>query len=708
MALQTFPAGSSGGPDGVTPQHLKDLLNDKTNDKLASNLRDMVNLQLAGAFPNEVNEILNGGRLTALQKKDGGIRPIAVGYTWRRLAAKCANHHVIERASKLLAPLQLGVGIPGGAEAAVHATRRFIDGMPKDSVIVKLDFSNAFNTLRRDTMLEAVAKDLPEIYAFAHANYSDATQLKFSEHVVLSEEGPQQGDPLGSLMFCLALQRLLRELTASLQVGYLDDLTLGGNAQTVAADVDHIMANSERYGLKLNISKCELIAEDPSKFSHIKSFKNFRLVQVEDMTLLGAPVMGNRAMETSLKEKTLLLQNAIGRLRDLNSHDALTILRNSLGIPKMQYVLRTSNCGGRPELIEFDNILKSGLIDLLNVELSDSQWTQASLPIRSGGLGFRSAATLATSAFLASAVSTLEIQESILIHSTHAPIDQNVTRAIAFWQSLTTESPPLLACQHKQRSWDDILVRDAYKTLLASAKTDMDKARLLAAQQPHAGDWLLAPPITSVGLRMSDEEIRISAGLRLGARLCHPHRCICGANVDERGTHGLSCRKSAGRQLRHSTLNDIICRSIRRAGVQSLKEPLGLSRDDGKRPDGVTLTPWSRGRCLAWDVTVPDTFAASHLAMTSTTPSAAADKAAANKTAKYQQLTQTHILTPVAIETTGAYNIQASQFLQEIGRRTTVETGDVKETVYLFQRISVAIQRGNALSIRGTHFSAMD
>ena len=67
MALQTFPAGSSGGPDGVTPQHLKDLLNDKTNDKLASNLRDMVNLQLAGAFPNEVNEILNGGRLTALQ-----------------------------------------------------------------------------------------------------------------------------------------------------------------------------------------------------------------------------------------------------------------------------------------------------------------------------------------------------------------------------------------------------------------------------------------------------------------------------------------------------------------------------------------------------------------------------------------------------------------------------------------------------------------
>ena len=85
--LQTFPAGSSGGPDGVTPQHLKDLMSDKSDDKLAAALRDFVNLLLAGGFSPEVNEILYGGRLMALQKKDGGIRPIAIGYTSRRLAA---------------------------------------------------------------------------------------------------------------------------------------------------------------------------------------------------------------------------------------------------------------------------------------------------------------------------------------------------------------------------------------------------------------------------------------------------------------------------------------------------------------------------------------------------------------------------------------------------------------------------------------------
>ena len=55
-----------------------------------------------------------------------------------------------------------------------------------------------------------------------------------------------------------------------------------------------------------------------------------------------------------------------------------------------------------------------------------------------------------------------------------------------------------------------------------------------------------------------------------------------------------------------------------------MKEPAGLSRDDGKRPDGVTLLPWARGKAMAWDVTVPDTYADSHLADTATTAGAAA------------------------------------------------------------------------------------
>ena len=45
----------------------------------------------------------------------------------RRLAAKCANSHVIKARSNELKPIKVGVGVSGGAEAAVHAVRRFVE-----------------------------------------------------------------------------------------------------------------------------------------------------------------------------------------------------------------------------------------------------------------------------------------------------------------------------------------------------------------------------------------------------------------------------------------------------------------------------------------------------------------------------------------------------------------------------------------------------
>ena len=39
-----------------------------------------------------------------------------------------------------------------------------------------------------------------------------------------------------------------------------------------------------------------------------------------------------------------------------------------------------------------------------------------------------------------------------------------------------------------------------------------------------------------------------------------------------------------------------------------MKEPVGLSRSDGKRRDGATLIPRTMGKPVAWDVTVPDTY----------------------------------------------------------------------------------------------------
>ena len=133
---------------------------------LLQNLTDFVNLLLSGSIPNDVKDIIVGGRLIALHKSSGGIRPIAIGYTRRRIATKCANSFEILKMSSYHSPIQLGVGVPGGAEAAVHSLRCYVNTMADDEIIVKLDFANAFNTLRRDTIMKSIAKFIPELYCF--------------------------------------------------------------------------------------------------------------------------------------------------------------------------------------------------------------------------------------------------------------------------------------------------------------------------------------------------------------------------------------------------------------------------------------------------------------------------------------------------------------------------------------------------------------
>ena len=106
---------------------------------------------------------------------------------------------------------------------------------------------------------------------------------------------------------------------------------------------------------------------------------------------------------------------------------------------------------------------------------------------------------------------------------------------------------------------------------------------------------------------------------------------------------GLSCRRSFGWITRHNLIDDIVFTAFTKANILASKEPHGLVRADGRRPDGATLIPWSRGKCLTWDVTVPDTLAQSYLAMSSQSGGAAAEFAKVRKWAKYASVASTHI-----------------------------------------------------------------
>ena len=118
------------------------------------------------------------------------------------------------------------------------------------------------------------------------------------------------------------------------------------------------------------------------------------------------------------------------------------------------------------------------------------------------------------------------------------------------------------------------------------------------------------------------------------------------------------------------------------------------------------------GRCYtvtmgAWETNAlgynsASTYAQSHVNDTSTQAGTAANSAAAAKKAKYTDIANTHIFIPVAIETGGPWNVEAIEFIQEIGRRITLINGEYRETEYRFQRISIAIQKGNHLAYDST------
>jgi len=132
-----------------------------------------------------------------------------------------------------------------------------------------------------------------------------------------------------------------------------------------------------------------------------------------------------------------------------------------------------------------------------------------------------------------------------------------------------------------------------------------------------------------------------------------------------------------------------------------VREPNRLSLSDQKRPDGVTLVPWFRGRYLLWDDTCPDTLAPSHVGGSAVMAGATADQAESAKNIKYESFTVSYDFVAVVIETLGPWGPTGLSFVHEIGRRITQVTGDERAAVFHRQHLFLAVQRGNAASVLG-------
>ena len=605
----------------------------------------------------------------------------------------------------LLAPLQLGYGTSMGAEAAVHAARTYLHSMPDDHLLLKVDFSNAFNSIRRDMMLQACLQLTPEIYPLVHSAYVIPSFLFFGNNIIDSSEGVQQGDPLGPLQFSLTIHSMLIQLQSEFKVFYLDDGTLGGSHAEVMKDLQCLEVAANDPGLILNHSKTEIVCRDPSTVNIFWSLSpHFRWVEPSNACLLGSPIGDLSSIDSTLLSKLDALKTMGERLSLLHSQDALLLLRNAFSLPKVLYVLQTAPCFESTVLNNFDHLQRKLLESICNVQLDDNAWTQASLPITAGGLGIRSFTRLAPSAFLASAAGSSQITKLILPASLReAPIHHQPAALVLWRASHNAEAPSGQITSH-QKAWDTPLVEASLAALMEnSAQDPKSKARLLAVQRKESGAWLTALPASSLGLRMEDDAVRVAVGLRLGLSLCVPHRCTqCGVHVDSSGTHGLSCRKSRGRHPCHAALNSIIKRALSAADIPSILEPVGLCRTDGKRADSVTVIPWKRGQSLAWDVTCWDTLAPSYILGAASEPGKIANQAESRKNTIYNEIAQSHYFVAIGFESLGVFGDCAMSFLKELSHRIRLKTADPQSFHHLCQSISITIQRFNSVAILGS------
>lgn len=712
-AIMSFRKGSAGGLDSLRPQILKDLLHVQNGDagrKLLEAITALTTVILSGEVPSSICPYFYGASLTALMKKTGGIRPIAVGTTWRRLSAKIACRRVASVLSNLFLPNQLGVGIPNGAEAGAHAARIYYTSRHNGvRVFLKIDVKNAFNEIRRDALLRKVKSTVPEIYKFVEQCYRLPTNVYYREHVISSQRGVHQGDPLGPALFCLVVQDIISSLEdLDLNIWYLDDGTIAGSPNNVLKAFRKIIILAQEIGLELNYAKCELsilsFESDESKLEIEHQFKSIaagiQTMKPENEFLLGSPLT-DAASTICLNKKILDLQNLTKRLKNISMHSAYYLLRISITTPRLIFFLRGSPMWRNESgLSQYDEVLKSSIESIFNIELNDNAWIESSLPIKKGGIGIRHASDIALPCFLSSLYNVSALLDQLLPEN-YRQVDMTKVESEDHWCRKFGELPEE-SLRIYQGVWESYEINQKIEILEHQLNVAVDKARFLANTSKESGAWLHSLPSPQLGTHLNNDEFRISIGLRLGAAIVQPHKCVCGTKVNKYGRHGLSCSKASGTLPRHGSGNDLIQRALRSAEIPCKREPTGCSRKDGKRADGLTLVPWSKGKSLLWDFTCADTFANSYVNRTARELGWAASQAEDKKFDLYSELMSQYIFVPIATETSGVIGKCGLDLIKKIGSKITERTHEKRATSYLIQRLGLVIQRGNVASVLGT------
>ena len=447
-----------------------------------------------------------------------GTRPIAAGETLRRLTAKVLMQRPeVTKELRTLSPLQCGVGVSGACGLLSMGLQHLVNEAHgqgrQDWAVLQLDFRNAFNSLQRSVMLEAVSRRCPPAYTWIRSCYSEHTPLYCGSHMIPSCSGVQQGDPCGPAAFAWGIHDLVEDMRAADEWGgwYLDDAHILGTLDQLHRAITLVEVRGRALGLQLNLSKCVLWGPavtdnnangrlppsvDPSSPLHRTHLVPFGLHT--GIRALGVPVChpGNLSDSDFAHDTWRKRVDAVQRMCDAlgeipEAHIQFTLLRMCLSAAKVMDLLRAAPfLQAGVECARFSALLRNTLGAILGAPVSDQQWAQATLAIRHGGLGILDPTSQRLAARIAGIVDfsrrgaeVLQLQSA----TAHLPGDWPVclTRALlslgniqplTAWQA----DPSLLSTAdqvHRAQSWWAERIHLQVKAHLGTTLPDQEAVR---------------------------------------------------------------------------------------------------------------------------------------------------------------------------------------------------------------------------------------
>lgn len=433
--------------------------------------------------------------------------------------------------------------------------------------------------------------------------------------------------------------------------------------------------------------------------------------------LLGAPI-GSREFTTKfVKKKLKALDDVCKALREVNDAQVeFGLFRGCLSYNKINHLLRTCP----PDLLldalaRFDEHFQNMVAEILRVScLSEDQWEQASLPVKSAGLGVNQTKVIAGSAYVGSCALTCDLVAALLGVDSYEPtgvaellsLHEAATGTSHDFESLST-TPKVQQLLSSERHW-------ASYTQLRTKSSVRSRNLMLASTMPHASDWLLTPPIPGLGLALGSDCFRTALMFRLGMPLFRePFPCaaitssgvVCDCQMDIYGDHALCCHNGASLLFRHNSIRDILGHAARAAGLSAVvTEKKHQVEGSNAKPGDITVQHYHRGFATsAFDVTISHPLQKKYLDIAMTEAGVVAEDAHDRKLLKSLEVCQREGIhfVPLAWESTGGATETVHETIRKWTNMESARAGYPAKLIRrnLYSQISVSLQRSLAQAV---------